>query len=318
MMQPSVTHEVRPLPVDEIVVADGRRPINEGSLIALGESVKRIGLQIPITARRDDVYRDPETGEVGRAYILIAGRHRLELFRRLGEKYIPGVLRVCDETEAELWEIAENLHRADLTKLERDVQIARWIDLTEGLLRRAREDGISAQYAPKLKPVVGNKGAGRPESGINAASRELGIERTDAQRAIKIASLPDEAKALARETGLDGHRGALLEASKEADDAAKTAKMREIAEREERKRQERAVRRAEQKTGSSHPPTAGDPHVPPIASRETSPSGAGDPSEDTRLIAAANAALRALRTPSQWADVASMNAEEWRAAYRSL
>lgn len=38
------------------------------------------------------------------------------------------------------------------------------------------------QSAPKPQ-------GGRPESGINAASRELGIEATDASRAVKVASL---------------------------------------------------------------------------------------------------------------------------------
>jgi hypothetical protein len=70
--------------------------------------------------------------------------------------------------------------------LERDENIAEWIRLT---------DGISAQVAPKS--------VGRPESGINAASRELGIERTNVQRAVKVDSLSDEAKAAAVEHELD-------------------------------------------------------------------------------------------------------------------
>jgi hypothetical protein len=30
-----------------------------------------------------------------------------------------------------MWKISENLHRAELTKLERDEQIARWIELVK-------------------------------------------------------------------------------------------------------------------------------------------------------------------------------------------
>ncbi len=44
-------------------------------------------------------------------------------------------------------------------------------------------------------------GAQPHEKGIKAATRELGIDRTEAQRAVKIDSLTDEAKAAARETG---------------------------------------------------------------------------------------------------------------------
>ena len=35
--------------------------------------------------------------------------------------------------EARLWEIAENLHRAELSKLERDDNVAEWIKITDRL-----------------------------------------------------------------------------------------------------------------------------------------------------------------------------------------
>ena len=50
--------------------------------------------------------------------------------------------------------------------------------------------------------------------GVNAASRELGIDKYDAHRAVKVASLSPEAKKAARETGLDDNRKALLEAAR--------------------------------------------------------------------------------------------------------
>jgi hypothetical protein len=46
---------------------------------------------------------------------------------------------------------------------------------------------------------------------VNAAARELGIEKSDAYRAVSVAGLSDEAKAAAREHGLDDNRTALLE-----------------------------------------------------------------------------------------------------------
>ena len=76
---------------------------------------------------------------------------------------------------------------AELTKLERDEHIAEWVRLTE--------EKQSAQLAPK--GPVGH----RPQDGINAAVRELGIDRTQAQRAVKVASITDEAKVAAREAG---------------------------------------------------------------------------------------------------------------------
>lgn len=55
---------------------------------------------------------------------------------------------------------------------------------------------------------------GRPESGISHAARQLGIEETDAKRAVKVASLTPEAQTKAHEVGLDDNRTALLEAAK--------------------------------------------------------------------------------------------------------
>jgi ParB family chromosome partitioning protein len=50
--------------------------------------------------------------------------------------------------------------------------------------------GDAAQSAPHGK-------AGQKPGGINAATRELGIERTKAQRAVKVAALAPEARAAA-------------------------------------------------------------------------------------------------------------------------
>jgi len=92
------------------------------------------------------------------------------------ERVDPGVLAT----------IAENLHRAELTVLERSEHIAEWVRLTEN-------DEFSDNNVQKLS-VRGRVGEGRPEGGINAAVRELGIDRTEAQRAVKLAKLSDEAK----------------------------------------------------------------------------------------------------------------------------
>lgn len=66
------------------------------------------------------------------------------------------------------------------TVLERDQHVAEWIRLTE-------EKDLS-QVGTKSGAV------GRPEGGIRAAARELGIAKNDAHRAVKVASLSDAAK----------------------------------------------------------------------------------------------------------------------------
>lgn len=61
--------------------------------------------------------------------------------------------------------IAENLHRAELTKLQHDEQLALWIQLTE------QRTADAAGVRPHRK-------AGQQPGGINAAVREMGIGRS--------------------------------------------------------------------------------------------------------------------------------------------
>ncbi len=115
--------------------------------------------------------------------------HRIEAFRLLGRPEIDAVFFNGSDVEAELWEISENLHRSELTKLEYGEQVARWIELKN-------VEGVLGQVDPKPH-------GGRPESGLRAAARELPLDgttdeakRSDARRALKIASLSEDAKAV--------------------------------------------------------------------------------------------------------------------------
>jgi len=67
-----------------------------------------------------------------------------------------------------------NLHRAELTVLQRAEQIGKWVEVA---------GRVSAQLGPKV---------GRPESGGNKAARELGVTRQEAQRAVKVSKLTSE------------------------------------------------------------------------------------------------------------------------------
>lgn len=168
-------------------------------------SIERAGLQSPPAVRiLDKMVIDGE--EEGSVPVLVYGHHRLEAAKRLGWRWIICLVLDVDDVDAELAEISENLHRAELTALERDEQLARWIELTTVKSEIPDGDAKPVQVA-HVSGGRGNKG------GISAASRELGIERTDAVRAVKVASLSPEAKAAAKEAGLDDNRSALLEAA---------------------------------------------------------------------------------------------------------
>lgn len=176
-----------PITIEDIDIADARREVNTATVKRLADSIDKLGLRHPITVR-----------EKGDRYILVAGRHRIEAFKKLGREHIPATIVKMNNDDARLWEIAENLHRAELTKLERDDNIAEWIKI------------VDRQKPVQSAQVSGGRGL---EGGLSAASRDLGVERTDAIRAVKVASLSEEAKDAARETGLDDNRSALLEAA---------------------------------------------------------------------------------------------------------
>jgi ParB/RepB/Spo0J family partition protein len=172
------------------------RGLDDAAVTRLAESMAQIGLQTPITVRDD-----------GEWPVLVAGLHRLKAAEQLGWAKIDAVYLEGDERDARLWEISENLHRADLSAVERAEHIAEWLQLTErkagtahGTTQSAAHaavEGVSGQPVPKLS-ARGRAGEGRPESGIAAASRELGVGRKTALRAVKIAALPEEIREQAK------------------------------------------------------------------------------------------------------------------------
>ena len=190
-------HQITSVGITDIVVGERLRSLNAAAVAALKNSISKIGLRVPIS-----VHFSEERGPV-----LVTGRHRLQACIELGWKRIPVHQEEGSELDARLWEIAENLHRAELTALEKAGHIAEWIRLVD------EREAVSAQVAPKLS-ARGRAGEGRPESGVKAAARKLGIERTEAQRAVKIDALTPEAKAEAVSLRLDGNQAALLRAQR--------------------------------------------------------------------------------------------------------
>src|ERR1700722_614107 len=106
------------LTFDQIDFPAKARPTNATDVVALVSSIRAIGLQVPLTV----IERE------GR-YLLIAGRHRLEALRVIGEERVPARVVDFDDTEARLWTISENLHRTALTVSERAEQIAEYVKL---------------------------------------------------------------------------------------------------------------------------------------------------------------------------------------------
>jgi ParB/RepB/Spo0J family partition protein len=164
------------------------RELQPEAVTTLKRSMERLGLRVPITVRPAIRVRDGRDADV---WEIVSGRHRVEAARKLGWSEIMAVVTDGDAVDARLWEIAENLHRAELTVQERADHIAEWVRLTED------KEADAAQSAPHQA-----RKAGQQPGGINAAVRGLGIERTEAQRAVKIASITPEARVAADAAGL--------------------------------------------------------------------------------------------------------------------
>lgn len=214
--------------IENIELESGRREVDAEAVARLQESISEIGLLTPISVRIVDQYPCANGEIVDGVPVLVTGAHRLTAAKRLGWQRIECfVVEDCDELDAKRAEIAENLHRAELSAQQRSDQIAEWIRLTEE--KQAQE--VSAQVVQKPQ-------GGRPEGGRSAAARELGINREQARRAEKIASLSDEAKEAARDAGLDDNQSALERAARAESSEEQVQAINEIAEQRERRRTE--------------------------------------------------------------------------------
>jgi ParB-like chromosome segregation protein Spo0J len=197
------------LDLDEIDVRDGRRLCDAEAVKRLSKSIRDIGLQYPITVIAKN-----------NRFSLVAGRHRLEAFRALGDARIPAYIVKLSDLDARMWEISENLHRAELSVTQRAEQIAEYAALAK---EKREAERVSAQ--------VGQKAPYRPEGGDSLAARDLGITRQEVQRAQTIAALPEKTKEAARSLGYEDNQSALLAVAKERTPEAQIAALQTIAER---------------------------------------------------------------------------------------
>jgi hypothetical protein len=155
------------VPIAQIDFPANARPAHADKVGELVKSIRLLGLQsMPTVIERN-----------GR-YMLVAGRHRVEAMRVVGKDPIPVRVADFDDVEARLWAISENLHRTELTALERAEQITEFARLTKERLEAQEQapvdqvgqktpQGVLAQVAPKPQ-------GGRPEGGDRLVARKLG------------------------------------------------------------------------------------------------------------------------------------------------
>lgn len=124
---------------DAIEVGARHRKLDKKKVKLIAESMKAIGLQHPI-----HVWAPSEN-----TIQLVAGRHRLAAALELGWEKIDCFLVNMDELDRDLWQIDENLMRADLTAGERAEHTSR-----RGKIIKARK---------KLSAKVANNSKGGPK-----------------------------------------------------------------------------------------------------------------------------------------------------------
>jgi ParB-like chromosome segregation protein Spo0J len=193
------TSEVFSVRISKIVVGERLREGNKATVAVITESIRELGQLSPIWLRKKEV-KGPKTGKTSIVRVLIAGWHRIEAMKALGEKMIDAVYLDVDEEGATLVEISENLDRGGLTVLERAEHIDKKVQIIRARRRAAR--------------TAGPGGHQPADKSISAAARELGHTKEDIRRSGLVAGISDPAKARAKELGLDDNERALLRIEK--------------------------------------------------------------------------------------------------------
>lgn len=176
--------------IADIEAGDRLRAVSDAKVAAIKASVAEIGLRTPITVT---AVRDGDEW----AFRLVAGAHRLEALRQLGEEFVDAFVMEGEPDDAELWEIDENFARAELTDAQRaDHHVRR-----EAILARRGE------VKTRPGPIAANS-ATIPYS--KKAAADLGVsERTvrqDLARGKKI-----DPEVLADVAGTDLDKGVVLD-----------------------------------------------------------------------------------------------------------
>lgn len=170
-----ITHSIR---VEDIQIGERHRALADEAVQRLAGSMKDIGLRQPISVRIvDEMMVDGDL--TAGVPVLVAGAHRLAAAKSLGWSHIDCLEVDDDDLKAELWEIAENLHRHDLTKEQRDEHIRRYAELLEAQREAAKV--VSFQDGTK---VDGPAKMGRPQGVAGQIAAETGLSKQTVLRAL--------------------------------------------------------------------------------------------------------------------------------------
>jgi ParB family chromosome partitioning protein len=144
--------------IEIALIRVGLRKRAIGEIERLAESIQEHGLLHPIGVRTLD--RDGAK--------LIYGERRLEAAKLLGWQMIPALTYSVSDLDAEIMEIDENLHRQNLTALERAEHLVRRKEIYEAMLPETKAGAIGP-----YRQMTGD----RIPSFVESAAENIGISR---------------------------------------------------------------------------------------------------------------------------------------------
>lgn len=148
------------VPITDIQVGKRLRGLKEATVGELVESIGQLGLQVPISVTTG-IAKRPGNAD-GISFHLVVGAHRLEACRRLGWEEIEAAVVQMDDDERLLWEIDENLCRAELTELERGEHLLKRKEVYERKFPQTRQHIAGA--------VAANQAMGNATENFSVAS----------------------------------------------------------------------------------------------------------------------------------------------------
>lgn len=181
----------------DIETGERLRAVDPAKVSGLKASIAELGLRTPVTVAAS---RDGDDWH----FRLVAGAHRLEALRQLGEEYADCFVMEGDPDDAALWEIDENFARSELSDAQRADHHVR------------REDILKRKGLVSSGPGQPKKNSDKLSAYSSQAATTLGVDertvRRDLARGKKI-----EPDVLAEVAGTELDKGVVL------DELARTA-----------------------------------------------------------------------------------------------
>lgn len=241
--------EIEQIDVDVIEQLKGRRTVNDAAVTKLMQSMQEIGLLMPITVRLMDDFECANGEVVDGVPVLVTGAHRLEAAKRLGWNRIDCFyFHGEDDLDAELWEIDENLMRAELTPVQQAEHLKRRKEIWEAKREAENSGGTTCptRNIGYAKPPENEKGFAAE------TSEKTGVDKRTINRAISRAEkIPEPIREKIEGTKLD--TGSYMDSIKDLPEEEMAEKVErdlaapqlrrehiEVDEREDRIRKERS------------------------------------------------------------------------------